>query len=289
MKENRYGYAFIAPAIGLIILVLGLPMLIVFLTSFTRFKPIFDFTWIGLDNYLSILSRKEFWIATKNTFVFSIFSVVFHLLLGMGTALLLNRKFKGRKIIRILFLLPWLLSYVVGAITWKWMLNGSYGIFNEIILRLGFIDSYRAWLGDPSAAMIFVIVANVWKQFPFVMLMLIAGLQSIPQEQYEAAWMDGANSWKSFLYVTLPYMKTIIIITSTLDFIWSFKQFDLVSVMTGGGPGVSTEILSTLVYRTFYGAFDFGKASAMGLLLLIIVLIVSAFYIRQLFSQSSIE
>jgi len=179
-----------------------------------------------------------------------------------------------------------MLSYIVGAITWRWLLNGSYGILNEILLRMGLIKEYVAWLGTKQTAMLFVILANIWKQFPYVMLMFIAGLQAIPHEQYEAASIDGANALRCFTSVTLPNMKNVIVITSTLDFIWSFKQFDLIQTMTGGGPGISTEVLSTLVYRTFFSDYNFGKASAYAMVLLVIVLVISTFYGRLVFPSS---
>lgn len=289
MKETKYGYAFVAPCIAVIIFVLGFPMLFVIGISFTEYLPMISVNWVGLENYIDVMKTPVFWQACKNTFVFTIYSVVFHVLLGMGAALLLNREFKGRRLVRILYLLPWMLSYVVGAITWKWLLNGSYGMLNEMLLRMGAIDANIAWLGDPKTAMPFVILANVWKQFPFVMLMFIAGLQSIPKEQYEAAWIDRANGLQCFFHITLPNMKGVIIITSTLDFIWAFKQFDLIHVMTGGGPGTATEVLSSLVYQTFFSAFDFGQASATAIILLLIVMVISLFYARLVFSKQQAE
>lgn len=289
MKESRYGYLFIAPCILLIILVLGFPIIYVVAMSFIRYRPLISSEWVGFANYRAIFNNPTFWTSFINTVVFSVFSVVFHILIGMGAALILNLKFRGRRILRTLFLLPWMLSYVVGAITWKWLLNGSYGIVNEIFVRVGLIGSYHAWLGDPRFAMPFVILANIWKQFPFVMLMFIAGLQSIPQEQYEAAWIDGARGFRCFLSITLPNLRNVVIITSTLDFIWSFKQFDLISVMTGGGPGTSTEVLSSLVYQMFFNAFDFGRASATAVILLGAVVLVSFAYARLLFSKDHAE
>jgi len=285
MEDSRYGYWFIAPCIVLIVLVLGFPMLMVLGLSFAEYRPMVSLEWAGLDNYVSVMKDPVFMVAVKNTFVFTICSVLFHTLLGLAAALLLNRAFKGRVVVRVLFLLPWMLSYIVGAITWKWMLNGSYGILNEVLMRVHLIDSYQAWLGNPSTAMFFLIVASVWKQFPYDMLMFTAGLQSISQEQYEAASIDGAGAIHKFFYVTLPNMKNIIIVTSTLDFIWSFKQFDLIYVMTGGGPGTSTEVLSTLIRNTFFNAFNFGKASAMAIFLLVIVMVISFFYARLIFGK----
>lgn len=289
MRKERTGYLFVAPCIAVILLVLGFPMLYVLSISLTKYRPMISMEWVGLKNYANILKDEVFFTACKNTFAFTIFSVLFHVLLGMAAALLLNRSFRGRRLVRTLCLLPWMLSYIVGAITWRWLLNGSYGILNEVFLRLGLIREYVAWLGNRETAMAFVILANIWKQFPYVMLMLIAGLQAIPHDQYEAAAIDGANALRSFVSVTLPNLKNVIVITSTLDFIWSFKQFDLIQTMTGGGPGISTEVLSTLVYRTFFSDYNFGKASAYAMVLLAIVLLISTFYGRLVFPSAQEE
>ena len=288
MKDQRYGYLFISPAIITIILVLGVPMLVVVGLSFTNYRPMRPIEWVGFKNFIDIVNNEQFWTSVKNTFVFTLFSVLFHVLFGLFAALLLNNEFKGRKLLRIIYLLPWMLSQVVAAITWRWILNGSYGIFNEFLLRLGLIESYKAWLGDPDTAMLSVIVTNVWKQFPFIMLMILARLQAIPKEQYEAAWVEGANWFQGFFYVTLPNLKNVIVIASTLDFIWSFKQFDLIYVMTAGGPGDSTEVFSSLVYRYFNISYNYGRASAVGIILLIIVFIVSLSYARMIFKQEEV-
>ena len=285
MKESRYGYFFIAPCVLIILFVLGFPVLYVIGISFFKYRPLISMEWTGVKNYIDVLRNPSFLKALSNTFVFSINSVAFHVVLGMGAALILNMNFRGRIVLRTLYLLPWMLSYVVGSITWRWMLNGSYGILNEILMRASLIESYRAWLGDPAYAMFFVVLANIWKQFPFVMLMFIAGLQSIPTELYEAARIDGAGDFKCFFSITLPSMKQVVIITATLDFIWSFKQFDLISIMTGGGPGNSTEVLSTLIHQLFFNAFNFGQASATAVMLLIIVILVSLLYARLLLSE----
>lgn len=281
------GYLYIAPCIVLILAVLGFPMLYVLALSFTKYKPMISMQWIGLKNYVNILSDNLFWVACGNTFVFTLSSVSLHVILGLAMALLLNRTFKGRKAVRTLTLLPWMLSNIVGAITWRWMLNGSYGIFNEMLKSLGFISEYQAWLGQKETAMFFVVLAYIWKQTPYLMLMFLAGLQAIPYEQYEAAMIDGATPPQSLYYVTLPNLRNVIITTSTLDFIWAFKQFDLIKTMTGGGPGISTEVLSTLIYRTFFNEFNFGKASSYAIVLLLIVLITSIFYQSIIFPENT--
>jgi multiple sugar transport system permease protein len=269
----------------MLVFVLAFPMVYVIGMAFFKYRPHISIEWVGLNNFISILKNQTFFKALTNTFIFSFGSVIFHVILGMGAALILNIDFRGRVIIRTLCLLPWMLSYVVGSITWRWILNGSYGIFNEILSYIGIIDTYIPWLGDPRFAMGFVIIANIWKQFPFIMLMFVAGLQSVPFELYEAAKIDGAGSLRCFYYITIPSLKQVIIITSTLDFIWSFKQFDLISIMTGGGPGNATEVLSTLIRAMFFNSFDFGMSSAAAVILLVIVAFISVLYAKLIFSE----
>lgn len=278
-KNRQTGYLYAAPCILVLLLVLGFPLCYVIGLSFFKVEPMVSQKFIGLQNYLYVLKDPVFWKSLGNTFVFTFWSVLFHLIVGMLVALLLNRAFRGRTLARILLLLPWMMAYVVGAITWKWCLNGMYGIFNEILVRFGFLTRYFAWLGDPMTAMPMVVAANIWKQYPYVMLMLLAGLQAVSREQYESAAIDGAGPWRSFWNITVPNMRVIIMITTTLDFIWSFKQFDLIYVMTGGGPGDATEVLSTLIYKSFFSAFDFGYASSSAVLLLLMVLVISSLYV----------
>ena len=279
MQSRMEGYLYVLPCLLVLILVLGFPILFVVWMGFNGVSLSLDFTWKGFANYARVLQQKEFLIVLWNTILFSVSSVAFHLLVGIILALLLNRSFPARKLVRTIVLVPWMLSYVVGAITWRWIANGSYGILNEILVRIGLIRDYIPWLGQTSTAMPTLIVANIWKQSPFVMLMLLAGIQAIPLEQYEAAHLDGANAWSSFWYITLPNLRRVVLITATLDFIWSFKQFDLIYVMTGGGPGISTEMLSTMVYKTFFNAMQFGPGAATAVLLTIIVLALSFLYI----------
>ena len=278
-KNRQTGYLYVAPCLLVLLLVLGFPLCYVIGLSFYKINPMVSQKFVGISNYLYVLKDPVFWKSLGNTFNFTFWSVLFHLICGMLVALLLNRTFRGRTLARILLLLPWMLAYVVGGITWRWCLNGMYGIFNEILVRMGFLSQYIAWLGNPATAMPAVVIANIWKQYPYVMLMLLAGLQGVSREQYESAAIDGAGPWRTFWSITIPNMRKIIMITTTLDFIWTFKQFDLIYVMTGGGPGDATEVLSTLIYKSFFNAFDFGYASSSAVLLLVIVLILSSIYI----------
>ncbi len=279
IEDDWRGYLYVAPCVLLLVLFLAFPLFYVLVISFCKIRPMVSTTFVGLANYGHVFKEPNFWQAMGNTFVFTGTSIAFHLLLGMVVALLLNREFRLRTAARILVLLPWMLPYTVAAITWRWCYNSLYGVFNEILLRLGIISDYVSWLGNERTAMPAVIVAEVWKQYPFIMLMFLAGLQAIPREQYEAAVMDGADSWQSFWRVTLPNLRDIVVVATTLDFIWMFKKFDLIYVMTGGGPGGATEVLSTLIYNNFFLVFDFGFASGAAVIQFAIVFAISCFYV----------
>jgi multiple sugar transport system permease protein len=279
MKSQVEGYLYVLPCLLVLLVVLGFPILFVIWMGFNEVSLTLGFTWKGLANYARVLQQRDFLVALGNTMYFSVTSVVFHLLIGMILALLLNRRFPARRLVRTIVLIPWMLAYVVGAITWRWIANSSYGILNEILVRVGLIREYVPWLGQAATAMPTVIVANIWKQSPFIMLMLLAGLQAVPAEQFEAAHLDGANAWACFWRITVPNLRRVILITATLDFIWSFKQFDLIYVMTGGGPGISTEVLSTTIYKTFFSAMQFGRGASTAVLLTVVVLALSYLYI----------
>jgi ABC-type sugar transport system permease subunit len=279
MKSRVEGYLYVLPCLLVLAVVLGFPILFVIWMGFNQVSLTLGFTWRGLANYARVLQQRDFLVALGNTMYFSVASVAFHLLIGIVLALLLNRRFRGRRLVRTVVLIPWMLAYVVGALTWRWIANSSYGILNEVLVRLGLIKEYVPWLGKASTAMPTVIVAHIWKQSPFIMLMLLAGIQAVPAEQYEAAHLDGANAWSSFWHITVPNLRRVILITATLDFIWSFKSFDLIYVMTGGGPGISTEVLSTTIYKTFFSAMQFGQGASMAVLLTIVVLALSYLYV----------
>ena len=279
-RDELQGYLYVAPSILLLVLFLVFPLLYVIVISFYKIQPMVSQSFVLFDNYRNVFRDPSFWQSLQNTFVFTLASIALHLVIGMIVALMLNRTFPLRTASRVLILLPWMLSYTVVAITWRWCLNSTYGILNEVLLRFGVIREYVAWLGDTRTAMPAVILTNAWKYSPFVMLMLLAGLQAIPRQQYEAAHIDGAGPWQSFWAITLPNLRDVVVVTTTLDFIWTFKKFDLIYVMTGGGPGRSTEVMSTLIYNNFFHAYDFGFASGAAVILFLVVFVISCFYVR---------
>jgi len=235
--------------------------------------------FVGFGHYQNIFHSPKFWNAALNTVEYTVFGATGAFLVGLMTALLLNEDFRGRVFARALIISPWPVPYVVTCLVWMWMFDYQFGIINDILLRVGLIKARMGWLRDPSVAMFSVIVTTIWKEFPFATIMMLAGLQSIPREQYDQAAVDGANFFQIFRYVTLPGLRSVNMIVLLLLVIWIFKRFTFIYVMTGGGPAGTTE---TLIIRTYLDAFDhleFGTASAMGLIMLAVILVFTAFYL----------
>ncbi|MEH6725565.1 MAG: sugar ABC transporter permease [Hyphomicrobiales bacterium] len=278
-RERWIGYYFLAPSMLLICLLIALPLGHAVVTSLYRTRGLRS-NFVGLDNYLRLFSRSEFWDSLQVSLVFTSVCVFFHMLLGLCLALLLNNIIRGRTIIRIGFLAPWIIAPSIGAVIWVWMLDPQFGIVNHILISMGLLDEAKAWLAEPKLAMISVIVVDVWRGTPFIMLLLLAGLQSIPKDQYEAARMDGATAWQELRFVTLPNLRYLLVVASTLDIIYTIRHFDTIAVMTGGGPIGATEVLPVLIYNTAFSENSFGRASAAGVVLLGIILIFSVFYLR---------
>jgi multiple sugar transport system permease protein len=205
----------------------------------------------------------RFWQSLWNTSIFTLASVFLELILGMAVALVLNQSFRGRGIVRTISLLPWALPTALMGLAWAWIFNDQYGIVNDILLRLGILQTGVSWLGDPTLAMMAVILADVWKTTPFIALLLLAGLQSISSDLYEAHAIDGASAWQSFWKITIPLLLPQIVIALLFRFAQAFGIFDLVQVMTGGGPAGATEMVSIYIYGTVMRYLDFGYGAAL--------------------------
>lgn len=238
------------------------------------------------EHYTRAISDPVVRIAFRNTFLITAVSVSFFIIIGLGLALFLNRPMRGRVWLRIIALLPWTVPGVAVGITWRWMYNPTYGILNSLIEKLGLPFDNIEWLSSPDLAIYSIIVANIWRGYPFVMVVLLAGLQSIPKEQYECAALDGANALKQFRYITLPGLKKALIVSLAMSIIWEFRRFALVRIMTGGGPGRSTEVMSTLVFKQYFEFFNFEYASAIAIMLTIVLLVISIPYIKGLLSEA---
>jgi len=240
--------------------------------------------WVGFGNYIALFNDPLFWKSFWQTVVFTVFSVALHLVIGLGLALLLNMRLEPafRALARGLLIVPWLLAPTVAGMIWVLML-APFGIVNGMLSSLGLIDANFAvsWLGDPSTALGSVTTMNVWRAFPFFMVMLLAGLQAIPKQLYEAASIDGATLWHQFWHITLPQLRSVITTIVLLDSIWTFRAFDPVFVMTGGGPAHASEVLATAIYFDGFQKLRFGYASAQAMVMFLVLFVVSAFYVRR--------
>ncbi|MDI3310400.1 MAG: sugar ABC transporter permease [Thermoanaerobacterium sp.] len=284
LSEATLGYILVAPALLCIIAIALYPVLNTFKLSLYYMKlQLPGLThFVGLQNYNTLFSDSRFWSATLNTVFFTVVSVALELVLGMVMALLMNKKFKGTGLVRAAVLIPWAIPTVISALMWKFIYNDQFGVLNDILMKIGLISSYKAWLGNPSSAMSAAIFADVWKTAPFMALLLLAGLQNISQDLYEAAKVDGAGSIRQFFRITLPLLKPTILVALIFRTLDAFRVFDLIFVMTGGGPGNSTETLSIYAYKTLFRNLDFGIGSAIAVIIFIFVFIFAMFYIKLL-------
>ncbi|MCJ7624737.1 MAG: sugar ABC transporter permease [Anaerolineaceae bacterium] len=271
-------FLFIGPSALALIIVMVYPSISAVMLSLKDFVNK-ELTYVGFANYpaafLDSTTWSSLWITTKFTF----FSVSLSLILGLFLALVLNKQTWGRKFFRTAFMLPWPMLNVVVAILFSWMFNAQYGIVNEIFVKLGLLNQYKSWFTDGQTALLLVELAVAWKEAPFFMLMILAAMQSIPQDQYEAAAVDGATGWQELIYITLPNLRYIILITTILQIIWQFRVYDFVAIMTNGGPNKATEVLSVLVFKNSFEFFRFGKGAAIAVLMTVVILLFTIAYL----------
>lgn len=266
------------PTLLMLVLILGFPVMIAILNSFRLLTP--DGSVWSLIHYQKIPADNRFIHSLFVTFVFIAGTVALHLLLGFIVALALNAEIKGRQFLRVLVIIPWTLPDVISGLIWRFMYNPTSGIINRVLFDLNLIETHVEWLGAANMTLPSVIFADVWRGYPFVMLVLLAGLQSIPGELYEAARVDGATIWQVFYHITLPHMKYIILLVISLDSIFQFRRFGLIFNMTAGGPGNATEILSLYIYKQYFRYFNFEYASALAIVFAVIMIVVSLPYVR---------
>lgn len=285
VSDRHYGYLFIMPAILTMWLVLIYPVIYASYLSLNEVGADFNAHYVGLRNYVEVLQSPKFATALLYTAEYALLSVLLQVILGLGVALLLHQAIRGRAIIRALVMFPWLIPPVVTSMTWAWMLNSEYGIVNHLLKSVGLISVPISWLGTTEWAMPSVILATVWRGFPFAAVMLLAALQAVPEDQLEAAAVDGAAAVARFFYVVLPNISFALIVVTTLSTIWAFKSFDIVQVMTAGGPLSRTEILTILVYKESFRYFRFGYGSTIAMYLLIVLLLFSLIYLYILRKQ----
>ena len=244
--------------------------------------------WVGLSNYAHVLDDPLFLSSLRNTLIYALVGTLLALVIGLGFALLLNMKI-GRitTVASFLYTIPWVISPVVAGFSWKWLLNDHFGIINYWLSSVGIIDAGTSWLGDPRTVLACVIFARVWQFYPFAMVMFLAGLQAIPLEEYEAAAVDGASMVRKFFHITLPNLKPVFSVLLVLGVIWSFNDFNIVFVMTRGGPMNASMVLPVLVREFSFVYFDLGKGSALSIMTFMLLVSLSFLYLRVLSGRES--
>jgi multiple sugar transport system permease protein len=283
--EARLGLLMAAPAILTILVVAIIPLAQTITDSLFQISLKFENAprpFVGLDNYLAVLDDDSWFNALRITTLVAGVSVAIELVLGMLIALLINRAFHGRGIVRAAVLVPWALTTVVSAKMWAWIYDGRYGVFNDLLMRLHITDQPIIFLVRPEVTIWAMIVAEIWKTTPFMALLLLAGLQLIPHELYEASSLDGASRWQSFWRVTLPLLKPTILVALLFRTIDAVRMFDLPRVLTNGGPGKSTETVVLYTYNTYFTSLNFGYGSTLAVMIFLIVVLVSFIYIKVL-------
>jgi len=282
-RHEIQAYGFLGPALVLLGLLMVYPLGQVIRMSFYE-VTLRKETWVGLANYAELLKAPLFWQVLWQTVLFTVGSVVMHLVIGMGLALLLHTKINVqiRNFLRGLLIIPWLFAPTVAGMIWVLMLS-PFGVVNGFLTAIGLLDPNATinWLGSPATSLVSVTAMNIWRAFPFFMVMLLAGLQAIPEDVYEAADIDGTTPLQKFWYITIPALSGVIMTIVLLDSIWTFRAFDPVYVMTGGGPVNSSQVLPTMIYFDAFQRLKFGYASAEAVVMFLILFAFSVVYVRR--------
>lgn len=287
-REQRQAWVLLAPMLLVMLLLTAWPLLRTIWLSFTDAALIGSGetpAWIGLENYLYALSDPDFRASIWRTLYFTLVSVTFEGIIGVLVALLLNQKFVGRNVLRVLVILPWALPTIVNAMMWRLNFNPDYGSINALLTQLGIIDGYRSWLGSPDSALNAVMFADIWKNYPLVTLLVLAALQSIPEDLFEAARLDGASAWRRFRAITFPAIVAPLGVALVLRTIDAFKIFDIIYVMTRGGPVDSTKTLSFFVYQESFSYLRAGSGAAYAILMTLMCALLITLYLLMLWHQ----
>lgn len=287
-REQRQAWVLLAPMLLVMLLLTAWPLLRTIWLSFTDAALIGSGetpAWIGLENYLYALSDPDFRASIWRTLYFTLVSVTVEGIIGVLVALLLNQKFTGRNVLRVLVILPWALPTIVNAMMWRLNFNPDYGSINALLSQLGIIDGYRSWLGSPEAALNAVMFADIWKNYPLVTLLVLAALQSIPEDLFEAARLDGASAWQRFRAITFPAIVAPLGVALVLRTIDAFKIFDIIYVMTRGGPVDSTKTLSFFVYQESFSYLRAGSGAAYAILMTLMCALLITLYLLMLWHQ----
>jgi multiple sugar transport system permease protein len=279
VEENRPGWRvglrrwgpgliLVSPALALILVMMVYPVIQTVWYSFSKVQlPGLQPVWTGFANFAGVLNDPATGPLVRRTLIWIVATVVLRFILGFLAALVFNARVKGTIWLRVLVILPWTVPSVVAANLWRWILQADTGLLNQTLRAIGLEGLAANWLGQPGNALFSVILAYSWAGFPFIMLLILAGLQGIPDEYYEAAKVDGANWWRTFWHITVPSVRRVLAIALLLELVSAINGFDTIMVMTSGGPAKATEIWGIAIYQSGFVSFNFGRASAMSVLL----------------------
>lgn len=265
-EDSKLAYVLLSPVLLYLLAVMVLPFGWAVYLSFTNKAVGTPATFIGLKNYIDLMKDSLFWKVAWNTLLFTIVAVIGKTVFGMVMALVLNEKIVCRNLFRVLLFLPWTIPTIVSVFTWQWIYSDVGGVLNYILTKTGILDHQVGWLATPSLAMFSVILVNVWRGIPFMGIAILAGLQTISKEMYEAAMLDGAGAIKRFVYMTLPSVKEVTILAAVMTTIWTLNDFEIIWLLTRGGPSNGTQVLSTLSYTTGFLNLSLGKAIAIAII-----------------------
>lgn len=283
--QHRADYGYVLPAIVVMMIVIAYPVYYTAELSFFDTPPslqLRDKIFTGLDNYSSILTSGVFWKVTGNTVLWTVASTAVAFLLGLGCALALHREFPGRGVLRAILLVPWVVSAVAASYVWRWLYHSDFGVIGAALVGLGLADRPPNFIDSVHTVLPSLIVVNIWREFSFAMIMLMAGLQTVPDQLLRAAQVDGANAWNRFWHVTFPHLKGVSMVTVLLLAVSNFNSFIIPWIMTGGGPSNASHIWITHIYELAFGRQRWGVASAYSVLLFIILMTLGYFYVRAL-------
>ena len=285
MWTSRADYLYVLPAIVVMLIVIAYPIYYTIDLSFFKTPPglqLRDKIFVGGDNYTAILSSDVFWRVTLNTVIWTIASTLIAFVLGYGAALALHRDFAGRAVLRAILIIPWVISAVAASYIWKWMYHSDFGIIGAVLVQLGVVDRQPNFIDNVQTVLPSLIVVNIWREFPFAMIMIMAGLQTVPEQLLRAAKVDGASAWQRFWHVTFPHLSGVSTVTILLLAVANFNSFIVPWIMTGGGPSNASHIWITHIYELAFGRQRWGVASAYSVLLFIILMTLGYFYVRAL-------
>ncbi|NGZ74936.1 carbohydrate ABC transporter permease [Saccharibacillus alkalitolerans] len=276
-------YLFLLPALLFMAIFIVYPIAYNVVLSFQD-VDIYNFrqerNFVGLDNYVQTFRDPVFGTSFVNSVIFTVLSIVFQFTIGFALALFFNMKFPGRNLFRSLTLLSWMLPVVITGTIFQWMLSGDYGVVNALLQSVGILDAPYNWLSEPKTALLATVVANIWTGIPFNMIILLSGLQTLPEHLYEAAKLDGANKWLQFRHITLPLLRPTLLVLLMLGIIYTFKVFDLVFIMTNGGPVNSSTVLPIYAYQLSFSTFEFSRGAAVSMIMFAMLIVIAIFYLR---------